>query len=77
MISLSKKFTSIFFLAAFVMGLGASEASADTFKCWAKNLRGKEWWGRSGNIEEAKGLALGDCQGHSKECHITHCKHFY
>lgn len=51
----------------------AGASTADAWVCHAVGKNGARTWGRSSNLPEAKGLALGRCNARSHRCWITSC----
>ena len=55
-------------------GMAPTPAAAE-WKCWAHSQdNGQNSWGKAASEAEAKGLALGNCNGASHErCFISNC----
>lgn len=72
------RLANLVILTLLIGGAVTSPAAASQWKCWAHSAdHKKSSWGKAASEAEAKGLALGNCNGASHEnCTISDCHLF-
>ena len=71
-----KRIAPLLTVTLFLCGAVSSPAMAARWQCWAHSEdHGHTAWGKAASEAEAKGLALGNCNGASRErCFISDCR---